>query len=214
MTRHRLRFGLRSSSRVSDVFVIVASGAGDVYLFARPLGGMIKASLHHDGNWQYGFTQEFHADTGLPNQARHLDKWKRQRVSPMTHCYRIEFFESELRPPGPKFSSAGVTWLPDTIAGQMSAVDVWLSDPGVTVRGWPGVRHGSNLLARWLLPSGELFVVASRQEVSAGAAALLQSMKTQAIALGAADRPRPRALIMGDGSDGSRLFSDIALDFS
>jgi hypothetical protein len=91
----------------------------DVYIMARAIGGIIKASLHASGDWRHGFTAEGASLVGIPNHARALDRWSRNEefTNGWVRAFSIWVPESEVR--GPKETAKAVEWLPPPPAGKV-----------------------------------------------------------------------------------------------
>jgi len=141
---------------------VVVDGA-DVYAIRLERPQEVKLSLHRDGSWQFSNTQQYWADKGKPNRARHVVRWQRPRadVSGHTLAARLMFAEPFLPAPGViRFPEYEVDeWVP-VIPNGTSQVSLMISapdapEPALTFEG--GLP--ANLLWRASLQTGEVLSV-------------------------------------------------------
>jgi len=112
-----LRLAVGSASEPRSSIWNVWAYKNDVYLTTRPLGGILKASLHESGQWQISFTSEFvkarEAKDAWTTSGRHIQMWKRPPETGVgvTLAARVFIPTSELRQMEGK-PKKPVCWIP------------------------------------------------------------------------------------------------------
>lgn len=98
--KRELRFRVGSQVSAHSTTWKIFTRKSDIYLLSRAFGSTLKVSLHETGECQFSRTAEWAAESGRPNQERHIVKWEMpDRRSPSTAilAFRIIFPQSELR---------------------------------------------------------------------------------------------------------------------
>ncbi len=116
---------------------------GDVYISRRGTGGIIKVSIHRDGNCQIGFTQEYEniAKERFPDfESRHWKKWKIPD-EPLVRVLQIVVPNSELRA-FPSKEEKQTTWIPSPPQDSVSVVTIFIKKPNAEDEVWPGAAEG------------------------------------------------------------------------
>jgi hypothetical protein len=189
----------------------------DVYLTARPLGGLWKMSLHQSGSWQSGLTDELVAAAALPIPSRHLDTWKLpdELAEGVQRSVELVFPDSELRPWPPGVSETKpVIRVPASGANHAACIE-FLFTPGQ-----PPIFiafESAFDVAQLTLSDGNMLRVVARQIpwtatdvewLLAGKADILAKVDPQV----RANAPNPRGMLYGKHDDGIRYAVDVALD--
>lgn len=213
----RLAVGSSSGPRSSTWRVWTSKNADDVYVAARSTAGVMKASLHESGSWQYGFINGPKAVAWVQDRgSRHLDLWQKPpEFGPgFTRAYMIAVPYSELRPwPESPREKGAVAFLPPPGIGEVVQIEIVLirpTNPPVTL----SVEHGL-AVARLAFHGGDAVGVIAR--LLPWAPGSVESFKTyKASALAAADPARvaaagmPRLALYGLDTDGTRMVIDAA----
>ncbi len=176
MKHEAIRFAVGEPlGRRSGVWRVWHSGE-DVYVMARSLAGVIKASLHESGDCVAGFTSEFAPQARALGMLAHgasrqTISWARRPLNEaLSLLLRIAFPESGLAPLGdPKLGSKATTWIPSPPVGQIAEVSFLVGAPGIVFPTWPGSNSmGTQLIGRFILSSGEFLHIVWRHTNEAG----------------------------------------------
>ncbi len=188
----------------------------EIYLFERNTGSSFKVSLHKSGNWQISFTSEFIADKNIPNQTRHIDKWKAPTNNignGMTLAFRIIIPESELREPI-STSRKKIEWIKAPKENHYVEINVILSKPDVKISSWPGKnRMQTSLLKEIILSNGDTLWLVYRYHPlgSNDIIKLDQYKKTCQNFIKEMHSKNPKAIFGDAEKDGSRKFIEVSL---
>lgn len=211
-----LRFGVRADSGlVSSTWKILAKN-NEIYLLERKMGSYFKVSLHKSGNWQISFTSEFIADKKIPNQSRHIDKWKAPTdniINGVTLAFRIIIPESELRKPI-STSRKKIEWIKAPEEEHCVEIDVILTKPFVKTSSWPGKnKMQTSLLKEIKLSNGDtLWLVYHYQPMIGDDIKKLEEYKKTSQNIVKEMHSKNLKGIFGDAEkDGSRKFIEVSL---
>lgn len=211
-----LRFGVRSDNGlVSSTWKILTKN-NEIYLLERQTGNSFKVSLHKSGNWQISFTSEFIADKEIPNQNRHIDKWKAptDNIAPgMTLAFRIIIPESELREPV-STSKKKIEWIKAPKEKHYVEIDVILTKPYVKTSSWPGKNNmQTSLLKEIKLSNGDTLWLVYRYHPmnSEDIQKLEQYKKTSQTKLKEIHSKNLKGILGDAEKDGSRKFIEVSL---
>lgn len=197
----------------------------DIYVTTRPLGGVVKISLHDTGEWQFSFTSEFVEKMMSTNQwdlqSRHIRRWKRPaEVAPgVTIALRIYIAESELRLL-PWTSKKKVYWVPKPKQGHAVEFLLLITSPSAKVSSWPGKNGAGTIpLTKKDFKNGEtcwllyrfVQVPASVNRILDEARKRIPESVTKQFA---AEEGITRAVVFGSEKDGSKVLYEIAIDTS
>ena len=213
----RLAVGTASGPRSSTWRVWTSKNADDVYVAARSTAGLMKASLHESGSWQFGFIDGPKAVTWAQKVGtRHLDLWQRPpEFGPgFTRAYMIAVPHSELRAwPDSPVERGAVAFLPPPGYREVVQIEIVLTrptDPPATLR----VEQGLVIARLALRGGGAVGVIARLLPWASESVECFEAYKASELAatdparLAAAGLPR-LALYALDG-DGTRMVIDAA----
>lgn len=131
MSSRRLSWAIGAPSELrSSTWVLWTNPKGDVYAAMRSLGGVVKASLHRDGNCHVGFTKDYAPTAGrrFGLDSRHWDTWRLPTDRAVMRVLRVIVPCSELRTI-PATRTKDVQWLPSPSPGEVGVVSVLLAPP-------------------------------------------------------------------------------------
>lgn len=191
-----------------------SSSTSDVYIAARTLGGMLKASLHESGRCHVR-APDPRKWLSPGNPPRFLDSWTIDPQSQYEFPFGVIIPTSELRPgPWSQHKNKGTLWLP---AKPGAAVEIALFltriDPlplnQLTSAGW----HTTIVAER--LPDGrDLWVMAGDAELPDDKRSELDAVKTQARRVAperTTEASNLRLLLFANNEHGTRRFVEAAL---
>ena len=191
--------------------------ASDVYVAARTLGGVWKASLHQSGRCHLRVPQAaVPAPNNLPVEQRFMDVWERADVLPgISHPLSVFIPESELRPiEWGREKPKDTVWLPRPAPGFAVEVSIVLTRPdAVLPPEWPG-RGIRPLLEADLVNGDRLWALWHAFEMGDAKERQLHDDKQRALQLSAPalqgrDNRNVRVLLFGH-NERSRFFLEAA----
>jgi hypothetical protein len=201
----------------------------DVYLAARHIAGLLKASLHESEEWRVSFTYEYASklkrNGDWTKNTRDIDKWQRPpEISPgVTLAFRIILPASELRiMPFSEEKNKPIMWVNPPPNGCTTEFAVIFTKPEINISDWPGKTvMGTSLLAKEILANKEtLWLVYRSHEITEGLYKRIQDVRLKITSRPPVfshgtvnlNHPNLRLIIGGDEPDGSRFYMEIAGD--
>jgi hypothetical protein len=214
--RGGLRWAVGSSdARRSSTWRLWGNKKGDIYVSARSLGGVLKASFHRDGRCHIGFTSEY-VETAKKRfshfRGRLWDKWTLPEA-PIVRAFQVVIPEPELRP-FPVDDESQMKWLPSPPPDFLSVVSVFIAKPPGE-KSWPGQANGSLPVGVLLTRSRLVWVVHAQNPIDEHTAKWLEDQKARTAASPhAANSQRGtgiRGMMVGSRND-ERFAVEIAWD--
>ena len=215
-----IRVGVCASTGLVSATWKIWSKNNEIYILNRVAGRFFKASLHQSGNWQISFTSEFIADKNVPNQSRHMEKWKAPMDNVgkgMTLAFRIIIPESELRKPTPNASMKKINWIKAPKKGDLTEIDLILTNSNVKVSNWPGKNSMKTSLLKEIKLSNEntLWIVYRYQTMGKNDIKQLdkyrKACQSKIKEWNQGEPGKPKVILIGDENDGSRKFIELSL---
>lgn len=144
--------------------------ADDVYVAPRRITGHFKASLHKDGTWLFGFSEQH---TASPTSIKPSDQPRQRRFSPsetkpgLVRAVSVFIPESEVVVPSYGGSETGsIYWHPRPAESRMAAFTVSFTSPGIAVKWSPDSMSGPKLVGSIRLSNGAIcWVTVQDQDV-------------------------------------------------
>jgi len=201
--------GLRSST-----WRLWGNKKGDIYISVRSLGGIIKTSLHRDGNCHTGFTSHY-AGSGnslAPTEkSRHWDEWRLSNDS-VVRAMQIVVPSSELR----RFKSnesEQMKWLPSPINGSASVVSIFIAQPEA-LKTWPEAEHGTKPLGIIWTNKRIMWAVYAENSIDDNTRSEIEKYRAKISGLPGAAKvhrnPGVRAILCGFKDNQDRFFIELA----
>lgn len=130
----------------------------DLYVAPRRIAGHFKASLHKDGTWLFGFSEQHAAS---PMSIKPPDQPRQRRFTPtetkpgLVRAVTVFIPASDVVVPSYGGSETGpIYWHPTPAEGRMAAFTVSLTAPGITVRWSPNSMTGPKVVGSIELSTG------------------------------------------------------------
>jgi hypothetical protein len=199
-------------------------GTSDVYISARVLGGILKASLHESGVWRLALTREYAEAHGEDD--RLIEQWDRPQPlhEGVKSAFEIIVPSAELAlprqplPEGRKKHTKNVTWVRPAPEGFATHFIVMYAEPGEPVQ-----ETEVAILASFALPDGRTVIVTvveqavsegQQQQIEAYRSAMAEGMRQASSEVQAAYEAalEPRGYLYGHDDNGTRFFIDITGD--
>ena len=219
MPQKSIRFAVRDGDLRGGTWKLwTDTGASEVYLACRSLGGTLKTSLHASGNWHVAFTQkafEEQIEGAIPSASdRFIEKWMRPpEVCPgTTLAYRVVVPSGAVTSPLSVLDGK-VSWVPNPPLGEATEIDIFLVRGGLRPGTWPGQRSmGTSLIGSFTLENGSTVFAVSHVIAMpetgippVGKATLAKGIKRSDV-----EQATLRGVAFGKEPDGSRTIYDLA----
>jgi hypothetical protein len=172
MPKRELRFSISSGkgTRASTWKCWSPSGKTktDLYIANREIGHALKVSLHESGKCHLAYFQNYWlANTPRPHHhsnSRFVDKWEAPAplVPGLTLVLRIVTPSLSANTRYEETDYKKMNWLRNSPDGKATEIDIFLTDPGLNVDGWPGKNTMKNqLVGSFELADGSIVWVLS-----------------------------------------------------
>lgn len=166
MSKQALRFGIHDNtghrSTTWKLWAEKGAGRSEVYLACRPLGGILKTSMHESGKWHIAYSQrafEEYVKGAIPKfKDRYIEKWPRPSAfAPgITLAFRIVTPWSAVSTPVKEDKAKEITWLPNAPEQKATEIDILITKPTTQVIGWPGKQSmGTSFIGSFPLDNGQ-----------------------------------------------------------
>lgn len=226
MPEKSIRFAVRNEEgfQAETWKLVTRTGGGknDVYLFCRPLGGVLKASLHESGSWHVGFLRGFvekNFEDGHPKHSNpYIERWPEPSAisSGVTLAYRVLVPSSGVTIPITGDLPHSINWIPAAPKGKATEVLIILTKKCTKVTGWPtatGMR--TQLVGQMDLDNDDKVWVVHHMvdvpnlQLPAGTPSWFKGRTKDDLSHGSF-----RAVLFGNCDDGSRFMVDCAVEAS
>lgn len=224
MAQRSIRFGITDGKGLRaatwKLWTETSGYNSELYLTCRSLGGTLKASLHHSGNWHVAYSHKAfkeNVEGAIPKfKDRFIEKWPRppEIAEGITLAFRIVTPYSATTNSLTTGKYKGVKWLPNAPASKATEIDILVTKPTVSVTGWPGKRSmGTSLIDSFELKNGEtvwaVYWIIDMPDLSKPASGSVHFFKGKTREDLQSDGLR--ALVFGSEQDGSRVIYDCAV---
>ncbi len=225
MAKKSLRFGIQDNegrrAATWKLWTETGGGNSEIYLACRPLGGMLKTSLHQSGNWHIAYSRHAYENdvkgAVLKQKDRFIEKWPRppEIVPGITLAYRVITPWSAVTHSKESDKHNKVNWVSNAPEGHATEIDIFIVKPTTPTTGWPGKQSmGTSLIGHVPLENGDtvwaVYWVVDMPNINFGKKAGLSFYN----GCGIDDLKKAglRELFFGEEPDGSRVMYDFSVD--
>ena len=225
MPQRSIRFGVRKNESLHSatwkLWTNLSGNRSEIYLACRELGGELKASMHHSGEWHVAFCSNSFEEkvegaiSGL--NSRFVEKWPRppELAEGITLAFRIVTPESAVSSVSKVKKPNKLVWVPAPPEGKAIEIYICITTPKSNFSDWPGKDSmATELLGSIRLNNDDTVWVVSKNieypdlsNLSNGAVQLFKGKSKNDIK----DAGNLRALIFGRNQDGSRVIYDTSI---
>jgi hypothetical protein len=221
MPEHSLRFAVHTAAGLSTdiwkVWTTIGTGKRDIYMTSRPLGSMLKLSLHSD-QWHVGFDANKRDQLFLPETfppTRFLGNWRRPDLGhkPVILAARVNFPWSSPSI-AEKEAPSDIVWIESAPEGLSVEVALYLVNVEAPLDDWPGkATLGTSLVGNLPLEGGGRVCVVHRNNaplpeipLKSGSPNFFRDKSLEDL------KTANRFVVWGEQPDGSILFVESHLE--
>jgi len=149
MAEKLLRFGIHDGkSLCASTWKLFTDNKSEIYLICRPLGNMVKVSLHESGYWHIAYSESFFKEKVNGKDDRFITKWERPKeIGPdITIAMRIITPSRAVAEPIKESDKKKIKWIKNAPIDRATEIDIFISEPKSKCTGWPGKRSMSTSL--------------------------------------------------------------------